>query len=739
MPKSTKLLSIVLAFVLVFIMAPGAFAQYTPTVFVVDQDVVDGQVVVARAVINGPGWIVIHADANGSPGPVIGFSPLTPGINANVAIDVEADGLTDILYAMLHVDEGTVGEYEFPGADGPVILNGAPITPPFEITGNVLTVVGTAMATEGFETLVTAIQAAGLVDELKGAGPFTVFAPTDDAFAALPAGTLDSLLADPDALAEILLYHVVSGETLAADISDGQEVVTLQGDLVTFVIDGDTVTINDATITATDIAASNGVIHVIDTLLLPPAPEEAVSEDEVEASAAVTETVAITETTAVTETEAMTETEAVEETEVVTETEAVTAEATPAAVAPVGDDIVETATAAGDFTTLLEAVEAANLVDALTSPGPLTVFAPTDAAFDALPADLLADLMDDPDLLQQVLLYHVVSSRIPSERMTNRLLIKSEQGEFIRIGIQDGNVTANDANVVTPDVEASNGIIHVIDSVLVPQAVVDALAAVTETASMTETTAVTETAAVAESAALTETEVMTESVAMTDTEAMTETESVADSAVMTETEAAPLQDIVATAMAIDDFSTLVTAVQAAGLVDALQGPGPYTVFAPTNTAFDALPVGALDALLADPEALKNVLFYHVVPGAIMAADITDGLVATTLQGDKVQFSLSGDTVLINDAQITTADILAANGVIHSIDSVILPPADAALLGEPAAEPTVTATEAPAAATAPAEMPRTGISFGSANSTLPVVLLVILGLFACAFVTRQRPA
>ena len=457
----------------------------------------------------------------------------------------------------------------------------------------------------------------------------------------------------------------------------------------------------------------------------------------------------------------MTETEAVTETEVVTE-EVATEEA-----APVGDDIVETATAAGDFSTLLSAVEAAGLVGALTSPGPLTVFAPTDAAFDALPADLLADLMDDPDLLQQVLLYHVVSSRIPSDRMRNRLLIKSEQGEFIRIRIQDGNVTANDANVVTPDVEASNGVIHVIDSVLVPQAVVDALAAMTETATMTETesmtdtTAMTETTGMAESAAMTETEVMTESVAMTDTEvmtettamaeteAMTETEGVADSAAMTETEvmteaeAAPVQDIVATAMAVDDFSTLVTAVQAAGLVDALQGPGPYTVFAPTNDAFAALPEGALDALLADPEALKNVLFYHVVPGAIMAADITDGLVATTLQGDKVQFSLSGDSVLINDAQITTADIMASNGVIHVIDSVILPPADAALVGEPAAAPAAeeppATEEAPAVAAAPEQMPQTGVSFGSANGTLPVVLLVILGLFACAFVTRQRPA
>ena len=131
-------------------------------------------------------------------------------------------------------------------------------------------IVDVAVEAGSFETLVTAVQAAGLVDALKGEGPFTVFAPTDDAFAALPEGTLESLLEDTDALSEILLYHVVPGKVMAADVSDGLEAETLQGSTVSFAVSDDGVMINDANIIATDIEASNGVIHVIDAVILPP-------------------------------------------------------------------------------------------------------------------------------------------------------------------------------------------------------------------------------------------------------------------------------------------------------------------------------------------------------------------------------------------------------------------------------------------------------------------------------------
>jgi uncharacterized surface protein with fasciclin (FAS1) repeats len=132
-------------------------------------------------------------------------------------------------------------------------------------------IVDTAIAAGDFNTLVAAIQAAGLVDTLKGDGPFTVFAPTDEAFAALPAGTVESLL-EPENVAKlqaILTYHVVPGKVMASDVTDGTSAATVQGSNVAFVVAGGSVQINGATVTAADIEASNGVIHVIDTVLLP--------------------------------------------------------------------------------------------------------------------------------------------------------------------------------------------------------------------------------------------------------------------------------------------------------------------------------------------------------------------------------------------------------------------------------------------------------------------------------------
>jgi uncharacterized surface protein with fasciclin (FAS1) repeats len=130
-------------------------------------------------------------------------------------------------------------------------------------------IVDTAIDAGSFSTLIAATQAAGLVETLKGDGPFTVFAPTDDAFAALPAGTVEALLADPDALAEILTYHVIAGKVMSTDLSDGMMATTVNGADVTIgTMDG--VTVNGANVISADIEASNGVIHVIDAVILPP-------------------------------------------------------------------------------------------------------------------------------------------------------------------------------------------------------------------------------------------------------------------------------------------------------------------------------------------------------------------------------------------------------------------------------------------------------------------------------------
>ena len=130
-------------------------------------------------------------------------------------------------------------------------------------------------------------------------------------------------------------------------------------------------------------------------------------------------------------------------------------------------------------------------------------------------------------------------------------------------------------------------------------------------------------------------------------------------------------DIVDTAVSAGQFKTLVKAVQAAGLAETLKGPGPFTVFAPTDAAFAKLPPGTLDSLLKDKQKLTSVLTYHVVPGKVAAADVKPGQVKT-VQGQSLTLAKDGGGVTVNNAKVTSADIMASNGVIHVIDTVVLP-------------------------------------------------------------------
>lgn len=136
--------------------------------------------------------------------------------------------------------------------------------------------------------------------------------------------------------------------------------------------------------------------------------------------------------------------------------------------------------------------------------------------------------------------------------------------------------------------------------------------------------------------------------------------------------AAPAADIVDTAVRAGSFNTLVKAVQAAGLVDTLKGPGPFTVFAPTDEAFAKLPAGTLESLIANPEQLKKVLTYHVVAGKVMASDVVKLKEAKTVQGSSAKIKVSGGEVMIDNAKVVKTDIVCDNGVIHVIDTVILP-------------------------------------------------------------------
>ncbi len=369
-------------------------------------------------------------------------------------------------------------------------------------------------------------------------------------------------------------------------------------------------------------------------------------------------------------------------------------------------DLVDTAIAAGNFTILVELVQAAGLEETLRGEGPFTVFAPTDDAFAAVPAETLDALANDPAALESVLLYHVVPGRLIAALISDGKEVTTAQGEMALFSFADGVKKINNATIVSSDILAANGVIHVIDSVILPPSITG------ETPAEAEENAEGEEAAAEEPTAEAST-------------AMTET-------VASET---ALADIVDTAVAAGSFNTLVAAVQAAGLVDALKGEGPFTVFAPTDDAFAALPQETIDALLADPTGdLTQILLYHVVAGKVLAGDLSDGLEADTLQGKPLLFVLSDDGAKVNDANIIATDIETSNGVIHVIDSVLLPPADEAVAEEAVAE------EAPAEATAgdgaPEQLPVTG---AESNSGTLIALLVLAAIGAVAIVTRRRMA
>jgi len=139
------------------------------------------------------------------------------------------------------------------------------------------------------------------------------------------------------------------------------------------------------------------------------------------------------------------------------------------------------------------------------------------------------------------------------------------------------------------------------------------------------------------------------------------------------------KNIVETAVAAGNFNTLVEAVKAAGLVDTLSSPGPFTVFAPTDEAFAKVPKAVMDALLANPTLLTSVLTYHVVPGEVMSSDLKNGMSVKTVEGSNVNITKDSAGVMVNNAKVINADIKASNGVIHAIDSVILPPTAAKIV------------------------------------------------------------
>ncbi|MEM8567070.1 MAG: fasciclin domain-containing protein [Bacteroidota bacterium] len=586
------------------------------------------------------------------------------------------------------------------------------------------TIVDVAVAS-GYNTLAAALTEAGLVDDLQAAGPFTVFAPTDAAFA--DAGITASNVGTVANLEQILLYHVVLGEVRSTDLSTGTQATLNTSASLT--IDADNLTVNGIDIISPfDVEASNGIIHTIDGVLLPPAPLE---------------------------------------------------------------DIV-TIASGNDNLTVLEAAltKFPDLVSTLSGSGSFTVFAPTDAAFTALLGVIGQDELDDipESVLRRVLEYHVVAGTAAfADDLSNDQMIETvltEEGavmsETVTIGVSGSDVTVNGANVTTADVEASNGVVHIIDAVLVPAFELSIVNTIVEPAyfnvNFTTLTGAVVNAGLLET--LTDTDadltlfapdntafdgLIADLDGVTNVEELLDLEASALSDILTYhvldpatfmeevfaedlpatgTEAQPFaatiptlngdfyltnnsngvfingstevvgatseggaldydngvvhlidqvlrpvtgDDIVDVAIAAG-FSELAAALTEAGLVSALQGEGPFTVFAPNNQAFedlyDFLGADVNDATDIDDATLEAVLKYHVINGArVFSSDLSDGLEAATFEdnGTIITINVGDDGVSITDqdddlpdANVDQVNILTSNGVIHVIDAVLLP-------------------------------------------------------------------
>ena len=423
-------------------------------------------------------------------------------------------------------------------------------------------IVDVARDAGSFSTLLTALEAAGLDATLADEdADFTVFAPTDEAFEALPEGTLDSLLADTDLLTDVLLYHVITDSVVGSDtalsLAGTTQLMANEAKLAITVRD-DALYLNESMVIDTDIEASNGVIHVIDMVLVPTMIAE-----------------------------------------------------------PEGS-IVDLAVASPDLTTLVTALQAADLVSTLADEDALfTVFAPTDDAFAALGDEAIAALLADVEALTDVLLYHVVGGAavdsIDATALYGEMVTMLNEAD-VAIDIRDRELFINESKVIIKDIPATNGIIHVIDMVLIPES--------------------------------------------------------EDAGELAGT-------IVDIALADPQFSTLVTALEAADLVSTLADEtAVFTVFAPTDDAFALLGADTINSLLADIPTLTDILTYHVIADQAVdsaTAISLDGSDVEMLNGDTVSVSVQDGILYINDSAVIVADVVATNGVIHVIDAVLTPP------------------------------------------------------------------
>jgi len=415
-------------------------------------------------------------------------------------------------------------------------------------------IVEVAQSAPDLSTLVSAIVAADLTSVLAEGGPFTVFAPTNEAFAKLDPQILNNIISTPSLLTALLQYHVVSGKVTSSQLSNGAVATLLSGQSIDVDISGGMVTLNGSSkVTTADIEACNGVIHIIDEVLLP--------ED----------------------------------------------------FAP--QTIVQIAASNPNFSILVSALSKPELSDLLTAANDptsdLTVFAPTNDAFTAVLTALGKNSIDDlpVSLLKEIVQYHIVGGATMSTELTNGLLPTLLPNENLTVDVSNG-VMINDAEVIAADIKAINGVIHAVNGVLLPSYVSAAVGTISEV------------------------------------------------------------------IVFDpDYTILVAALKKAELLETVSTAEELTLFAPDNAAFVKAGITSLEGL--DKEALTPILLYHVLGTKVLSSQLPADGMATTLSNDQKIYLgyLNNGVVLINGlTKITAVDIEKSNGVVHTINRTLVPPA-----------------------------------------------------------------
>ena len=362
----------------------------------------------------------------------------------------------------------SVGYHAANGMVGQIIVNAIPST----------TVVDIIVNSENHTTLESAVVAADLVTTLSGDGPFTVFAPTDAAFAMIPENVLNSLLADPSGLlTQILLTHVASGNVLSTDLSDGMIVPSLSATSLNISVTDSVVMINDATVTFANIQADNGVVHVIDLVL---SPEETNNDDCTDNDVAINTllgSMGVSDCAAVidylaTAYDYSTAEACAWDGMPMFDFGGTIAEVCECSCEETGEEtntIVDIIVNSESHTTLETAVIEADLAATLSGEGPFTLFAPTDSAFAMIPEEVLNSLLYDPmGSLTYVLTNHVHAGNVLSTDLSDGMFVPTVAGTNLTVSITELGVFVDGAAVTTADIVADNGVIHVIDAVMVP-------------------------------------------------------------------------------------------------------------------------------------------------------------------------------------------------------------------------------------------------------------------------------